>query len=100
MVIEILTKTLSQELAPIRFNSILPGWTATDRVNELLNYNSQQSGQSVEELVAQRTKTIPLKRMAEPEEFGRVAAFLVSAAASYITGTMIQVDGGSYNGLL
>lgn len=95
-----LTKTLSQELAPIRFNSILPGWTATDRVNELLTYNSQKSGRSVEDLIADRSQTIPLKRMADADEFGKVAAFLVSAAASYITGTMIQVDGGAYNGLL
>ncbi|RMG92544.1 MAG: SDR family oxidoreductase [Chloroflexi bacterium] len=97
-----LTKTLSQELAGdnIRVNSILPGWTRTERVTELLTYRAQQNNTSLEEEMAKITAGIPLKRMAEPEEFGRVAAFLVSPAASFITGTMLQVDGGSYAGLL
>ncbi|MEZ4516394.1 MAG: SDR family oxidoreductase [Chloroflexota bacterium] len=97
-----LTKTLSQELGPenIRVNSILPGWTATDRVVEIFEYRAEQNATSVEAERSQVTANIPLGRMAEPEEFGRVAAFLVSPAASYITGAMIPVDGGSYSGLL
>lgn len=97
-----LTKTLSQELGPegIRVNSILPGWTATDRVVEIFEFRSEQNGTSIEEERAKVTDNIPLGRMAEPAEFARVAVFLSSPAASYINGAMIPVDGGSYAGLL
>jgi 3-oxoacyl-[acyl-carrier protein] reductase len=97
-----LTKTLSQELGPenIRVNSCLPGWTATERVDHIFEYRSQQNNSSVEAEKARVTSDVPLGRMAGPEEFGKVAAFLVSPAASYVTGAMVQVDGGSYSGLL
>lgn len=97
-----LTKTLSQELASenIRVNSILPGWTATDRVNHIFEYRAQQNGTSLEAERAKVTTSIPMGRMADPAEFGRVATFLVSEAASYVSGAMLQVDGGSYSGLL
>jgi 3-oxoacyl-[acyl-carrier protein] reductase len=96
------TKTLSQELAPenIRVNSILPGWTATERVNHIFEYRAEQNGTDIEAERSKVTATIPMGRMAEPAEFGRVAAFLVSPAASAMTGAMIPVDGGSYAGLL
>lgn len=97
-----LTKSLAQELGPenIRANSILPGWTATERVNEIMEYRARQNGTMADDERRKITRTIPLGRMGDPEEFGRVAAFLVSPAASYITGAMLQVDGGSYSGLL
>lgn len=97
-----LTKTLSQELAAdgIRVNSILPGWTTTERVNELLSYRAGTNQTTLAEEARKIAPNIPLGRMAEPTEFGRVAAFLVSPAASYLTGTMLPVDGGSYTGLL
>jgi 3-oxoacyl-[acyl-carrier protein] reductase len=97
-----LTKTLSQELAVegIRANSILPGWTRTERVDELLGYRAEANDSSTQTEMEKITAGIPLGRMAEPEEFGRVAAFLVSPAASFVTGVMLQVDGGSYSGLL
>ncbi len=97
-----LTKTLSQELGPenIRVNSILPGSTMTDRITELLSYRSERNGTTIEEEQAKMAARIPLGRLGEPEEFGRVGAFLVSPAASYITGAMIPVDGGSYAGLI
>ncbi|HSH03265.1 MAG TPA: SDR family oxidoreductase [Anaerolineae bacterium] len=97
-----LIKTLSQELGPegIRANAILPGWTATDRVVEILTHRAEDNGSTYDTEVAKINATIPFGRMAQPEEFARVATFLVSPAASYITGTMIQVDGGSYAGLL
>lgn len=97
-----LTKTLSQEYGKenIRVNSILPGWTATERVGEIMEFRSRQNGTSVEAEQAKITVNIPLGRMAQPEEFGRVAAFLTSPAASYINGAMIPVDGGNYSGLL
>jgi 3-oxoacyl-[acyl-carrier protein] reductase len=97
-----LTKTLSQELGPenIRVNSILPGWTATDRVNYLLDYRARQNGTDRETERSKITQNIPLGRMAIPAEFANVATFLVSPAASYVTGMMMQVDGGEYPGLL
>lgn len=97
-----LTKGLAQELGPegIRVNSILPGWTATERVEEIMAYRAAQNGTTAEIEAAKITSTIPMRRMGRPEEFGRVAAFLVSPAASYVTGAMLQVDGGSYAGLL
>ena len=97
-----MTKTLSQELSAdgIRVNSILPGWTRTERVDELMAYRANANETSVEAELGKVTASIPLGRMADPEEFGQVAAFLVSPAASYLTGVMLQVDGGSYQGLL
>jgi 3-oxoacyl-[acyl-carrier protein] reductase len=84
-------KNLSDELAPrgIRVVSLLPGTIATDRISEL----EEASGDAA----AARVHTeagIPLGRIGEPEEFGRVAAFMLSPAASYVTGTSIVVDGG------
>ena len=96
-----MTKTLSQELAPsIRFNSILPGWTATERVEQIFAYRAEQNGTDPATESSKITDNIPLGRFADPLEFGRVAAFMVSPAASYITGTMVPVDGGNTLGLL
>jgi 3-oxoacyl-[acyl-carrier protein] reductase len=97
-----LTKTLALELGAegIRFNSILPGWTETERVYELMSFRAEASGTSVEEEISKQMVNSPLGRMASPEEFGRAAAFLVSPAASYITGVMLTVDGGMYKGTL
>lgn len=97
-----LTKSLSQELGRenIRVNSILPGWTATERTNDLLTSRAQQNKISLAEEINILTQTIPLGRMARPEEFAKVATFLVSSAASYVNGAMLQVDGGGYSGLL
>jgi 3-oxoacyl-[acyl-carrier protein] reductase len=97
-----LTKSLSQELGDtgIRFNSILPGWTRTDRVEELMRGRAESNGTTIEEEIAQVSAGIPLGRMGSPEEFAHAACFLVSPAASYITGVMLQVDGGLIKGLL
>lgn len=97
-----LTKSLSQELGPdgIRVNSILPSWTMTERIEALLTFNSERNGTTLEEEAAKITSAVPLGRMGKPEEFGRVAAFLVSPAASFVTGVMLQVDGGRVKGLL
>lgn len=96
-----LTKSLSQELAGdgIRVNSILPGWTSTARTQSLLEKWSQDNDSSAESEMEKINQTIPLGRFADPKEFGKVAAFLLSPAASYITGAMLQVDGGINSGL-
>jgi 3-oxoacyl-[acyl-carrier protein] reductase len=78
-------KTLADELGPrgIRVNGLLPGWIATDRLREMGPAASTLTG------------SIPLRRIGEPAEFGRAAAFVLSPAASYLTGTMLPVDGGA-----
>ena len=97
-----LTKSLALELGEdgIRFNSILPGWTKTERVQEILAYRAQQAGSSIEDEMDRITEECPLGRMAEPEEIGKATAFLLSPAASYINGVMLQVDGGMVKGVL
>jgi 3-oxoacyl-[acyl-carrier protein] reductase len=85
-------KTLADELGPagIRVNGLLPGRIDTDRVREL----DAKSGDPEQ---ARRTseRAVPLRRYGTPAEFGRVAAFILSPMASYITGAMIPVDGGA-----
>jgi len=97
-----LTKSLALELGGqgIRFNSILPGWTETERVVNLMSARAQNSGRSIDEETARQAADSPLGRMGQPEEFGRAAVFLLSPAASYITGVMLTVDGGMYKGTL
>lgn len=97
-----LTKTLSKEFGQygIRVNSILPGWTFTQRVEQLIDDRVKRNHSTSKEELSKITDRIPLSRMASPEEFGRCAAFLVSPAASYINGVMLNVDGGLYDGLL
>jgi 3-oxoacyl-[acyl-carrier protein] reductase len=95
-----LTKTLALELGGegIRFNSILPAWTETERVYDLMEARAQRNESTVEEEIAKQSEGSPLKRMATPQEFANVATFLCSPAASYVTGVMLPVDGGMYKG--
>lgn len=95
-----LAKSLAMELGRegIRFNSILPGWTETERVTELMTARATANGSSIEAEKAKQMLDCPLGRLGRPEEFANAAAFLVSPAASYITGTTLAVDGGIYKG--
>jgi 3-oxoacyl-[acyl-carrier protein] reductase len=81
-------KTLADEVGPrgIRVFGLMPGRIATERINEL-----DQGDPGARE---RSEKAIPLRRIGRPEEFGRVAAFLLSPAASYVTGCVIPIDGG------
>jgi 3-oxoacyl-[acyl-carrier protein] reductase len=97
-----LAKTLSVELAPqkIRVNTLIPGRIATDRLQQLDEINAKRSGIPLEEHQSRAVAAIPLGRYGRPDDFGRVGAFLLSDAASYITGASVQVDGGLIKGLL
>jgi 3-oxoacyl-[acyl-carrier protein] reductase len=89
-----MAKVLARELGPrIRVNSLAPGRFDTDRVRTLDKRRAEAQGISVEQQVAQMSKTIPLGRYGEPEEMGRIGAFLLSPAASYLSGISVQADG-------
>src|SRR5580700_7011077 len=89
-------KTLAGELGPagIRVNGVLPVRIATERVRELDALRGDP-----DEVRARLSEHIPLRRYGEPEEFGRATAFVLSPAASYITGAMIPVDGGAISSI-
>ncbi|MCO6449774.1 MAG: SDR family oxidoreductase [Caldilineales bacterium] len=78
----------------ITFNALLPGWTQTERVTELVSAISQRRQLPTEEVVAGITSEIPTGRMASPAEFAAAAAFLASGRASFINGVALPVDGG------
>jgi 3-oxoacyl-[acyl-carrier protein] reductase len=84
-------KTLADELGPqgVRVNGLMPGRVETERVQ----YLDEQTGDAVA-AKEKAVQTIPLRRYGEPAEFGKVAAFLLSPAASFVSGAMVPVDGG------
>ncbi|MEE8267835.1 MAG: SDR family oxidoreductase, partial [Gemmatimonadales bacterium] len=97
-----LSKDLSRQYARqgIRVNHLVPGRIDTSRVRSLDAANAQRAGITPEEQHGRSVATIPLGRYGEPAEFGRAAAYLLSPAASYITGATLQVDGGVLRGIL
>lgn len=94
-------KTVSNQVAKegILINNVCPGWTQTDRVNELLGARAQKEGSPPEEIARRITSAIPMERMGQPEELANLVVFLASERASFITGTSIQVDGGAVKGI-
>lgn len=94
-------KTLATELAPkgIRINVVLPGRFATERVAHLDAERAEREGRSVADVRADAEAGIPVRRLGDPLELGRVAAFLLSPAASYVTGAAWAIDGGVIQGL-
>jgi 3-oxoacyl-[acyl-carrier protein] reductase len=95
-----LTKSLALELGRegIRFNSILPATIDTDRIQELHKFRAHNNGTTIEEENAKDARNSVFGRIGRPEEFANAAVFLLSPAASYITGMMMMVDGGQYKG--
>lgn len=95
-------RTLANEVAAdgITVNNVLPGYTRTERLDELAEMMAEKQGISPNEFRGKWEKEIPMGRLGEPREFAAVVAFLASERASYITGTSIQVDGGWIKSLL
>lgn len=90
-------KSLSNEFGNknITVNNVAPGYTLTHRLYELAVNRAKASGKSHEEILVDMAKDIPMNRLGSPEEIAAIVTFLASQKASYITGTTIQVDGGS-----
>ncbi|MDP9704225.1 MULTISPECIES: SDR family oxidoreductase [Rahnella] len=90
------SKTLASEVAGdgITVNVMVPGRISTQRLGQLDAARAGREGTSVEEVAAKSAASIPAKRYGKPEEYGAVAAFLASQQASYVTGSVIRVDGG------
>ena len=95
-------RSLANEVAGhnITVNNILPGYTRTDRVEQLARATGEKTGKSVADAFAKWEREIPMGRLGEPREFAALAAFLASERASYITGTSIAVDGGWIRSLI
>ncbi len=89
-------RTLAGELAPfgITVNNILPGYTATARLQSLFQAKAEKAGKSTKEIERQTIEQIPMGRLAAPEEIAAVVGFLASPGASYLTGVNLPVDGG------
>jgi 3-oxoacyl-[acyl-carrier protein] reductase len=95
-------RSLANEVARdgITVNNVLPGYTRTDRVEELNSARAASEGVAIEEIQRRTEAQIPMRRLGEPREFGAMVAFLASERASYITAQSFPVDGGWIRSLL
>jgi 3-oxoacyl-[acyl-carrier protein] reductase len=95
-------KSLANELGKynILVNNICPGYTLTDRLQELVDVRARAANSSAEEVMKSWEKDVPLGRLGQPEEIAAYAVFLASERASYITGTTVAIDGGLVKGVM
>jgi len=94
-----LIKSLTAEIAPIRINGLTPGRFTTGRIIEVEEATAARTGATMDEVRAAVIARIPLGRYGDPAELGRLGAFLLSPAASYVTGAIIPIDGGMVRSL-
>jgi 3-oxoacyl-[acyl-carrier protein] reductase len=94
-----LIKTLTAEIAPIRINGVAPGRFDTDRIRTLDAHRADATKTTVEEIQQATIGRIPLGRYGNPDELGRIAAFVLSPAAAYLTGVILPIDGGMIRSL-
>lgn len=89
-------KTLATELAPhgITVNNVLPGYIATERLNELNRFKSEKTHKTLDAVELEMLSEIPIGRLGQPEEMAYAVAFLCSHMADYITGINLPIDGG------
>jgi 3-oxoacyl-[acyl-carrier protein] reductase len=90
------SKTLSREVAVdgVTVNVIVPGRIATSRIRQLDETRAAREQKPVDDIIKASTATIPMRRYGEPQEYADMVAFLASARASYVTGSILRVDGG------
>ena len=95
------SKTLAREVGRdgVTANIVLPGRISTDRITFLDREKAKKEGRTVEEVAAESTGSIPLRRYGKPEEYGDVVAFIASTRASYLNGSVFRVDGGLIAGI-
>jgi 3-oxoacyl-[acyl-carrier protein] reductase len=84
----------------ITINFLLPGAIDTDRLRSNFDANAKKRGVAADVIRAERTASVPAKRLGQPDEFGAACAFLCSAHAGYITGQSLLIDGGAFPGVM